>query len=414
MRNFILTFLLGFITVASMAQMKNGYNIAHMFQPFPNHTINSEAIQLFDRLEPDIMRFPGGSIANKYHYYKPGYGWSKPDMKRKENYIVEFVRVMKAMKKQPDVIFVMNLFDHFKGANEANLIKENMDALKYLLDNGMNVIAVELGNEFYLYNEIIGLPGITHNPEANNIDLIEIGQEDNTQNNGNNNPKDNNGGNGNQANQNNESILIKWLRMLTGKGKSNSQFAAGKAVNNNRLQKYLRLAKIYDTKINTQYPRIKTGAPIGNFKNKKHTEYNNFVLKNFGFVDAFVPHSYGSYNKNCKDNKCVKEGLDWSIRAVVEPKLKYIRDNTNKEIWVTEWNALKFGHWGDEGAWLRNGEVHKEYTIKFIKLFEKYGVTISNFHKLTGPMTGSAYNAIDVDKGKCHPTPIYDVLVEHY
>jgi hypothetical protein len=379
----------------------NGYNIAHAFQPFPNHKINAEAITLFDQLSPDVLRFPGGTIANKYHFSKPGYGWSSADMKRSENYIVDFVKLVKTLKKEPKVIYVYNMFDHFKGANEAELIKENFDALQYLINNGVNVVAVELGNEFYLYNEIIGTPGqTTFNPEDNNMEEIETGgaQKPNTA------PK-------------NENILIRWLRMLTGQKKPTSTPNTG-TTNNERLTKYARLAKIYHDKTKKINPNIKTGVPLGNFKNNKHTEYNEYILSPaFAFADAYVVHFYGAFDKNCKegDLNCVRSGLDWTIKSTIEPRLKYLKENTKKEIWVTEWNAIKFGHWGDESSWARNTSIHVEYTKKFIDLYNQYGVTISTFHKLVGPSEDAAYNAIDVtSSGKCITTPIFEVLKKHY
>jgi hypothetical protein len=385
----------------------NGYNIAHVFHPFPNHKINAEAMALFDQLAPDILRFPGGTIANKYHYSKPGYGFSSADLKRSENYIVDFVKLVKGLKTQPKVIYVYNMFDHFKGANEAELIKENFDALQYLINNGVNVVAVELGNEFYLYNEIIGTPGqTTFNPEDNNKEEIETG--------------------GNQQKPNttapkNENILIRWLRMLTGyKGGSNNITSSNESgvTDNDRLTKYARLAKIYHDKTKKIDPKIKTGIPLGNFKNNKHTEYNEFILSPaFNFVNAYVVHFYGAFDKDCKegDLNCVRAGLDWTIKATIEPRLQFLKEKTNKEIWVTEWNAIKFGHYGDESSWARNTSVHVEYTKKMIDLFKQYGVTISTFHKLVGPTEDAAYNAIDVtSSGKCITTPIFDILKKHF
>ena len=189
-----------------------------------------------------------------------------------------------------------------------------------------------------------------------------------------------------------------------------------KTANSDKFEKFERLAKIYTDKIHAVDPSIKTGIPLGNFQNKKHTEYNTFVLDHFDFVDAYVVHFYGSFSKDCKqgDLECVKKGLDWSIRTSVVPRLKYLKEKTNKEIWVTEWNAIKFGHWGDEQSWARNTSVHLEYIKKYIDIFDEYGVTISNFHKLAGHMENAAYNAIDVDEGKCYPTPVFDVLKKYY
>jgi hypothetical protein len=111
----------------------------------------------------------------------------------------------------------------------------------------------------------------------------------------------------------------------------------------------------------------------------------------------------------------VRAGLDWTIKATIEPRLQFLKEKTNKEIWVTEWNAIKFGHYGDESSWARNTSVHVEYTKKMIDLFKQYGVTISTFHKLVGPTEDAAYNAIDVtSSGKCITTPIFDILKKHF
>lgn len=377
-------------------ELLSGYNTAHIFQQFPDHRVNAEAIQLFDALDPDVLRFPGGTIGNKYHFYNPGYGWSKADMRRSQNYIVEFVRLVKAMRSSPDVIFVMNLFEHYSGADEEALIRENLDALQYLVDNGLHVIAVELGNEFYLYQEIVGLPGqVTYNPEDNNdVEFPDSGD----------------------APEKKENLLQRWLRILTGKftGKSKSNTSASAAVPA-KFAQYEALCRRYTEGIAAIDPSIKTGAPLGNPKNKKHTAWNNFVLDRIDFVDAYVCHFYGVYNKKCGDNDfdCVRKSLDWYLKTQLVPALEIVEDS-GKEAWVTEWNGLKFGHYGDENPWLRNSAVHQEYTRRFIELFKENGVTISNFHKIAGPMEGASYNAIDVDNGRCRTTPIYDVLLEHY
>jgi hypothetical protein len=406
MKQSIITVILAFSAISfslSAQEHLKGYNVAHVFHQFPGHKVNAEGIRLFDALEPDVLRFPGGTIANKYHYYKPGYGWSKADQKRRENYIVEFVRLVRAMKTRPDVVFVMNLFEHFTGADEETLIRENMDALSYLLDNGMNVAAVELGNEFYLYQEIVGLPGqVTYNPEDfNEIDHTE----------------ENNGASEEKDAPRQENWLKRWLRMLTGSSNGGAKKAETKAPASEvpaQFALYERLCREYAKRIKDIDPSIKLGVPLGNLKNKKHTAWNNFVLDRFEYVDAYVCHFYGSFKQACgRDEACIRKSLNWYLNNQVIPRLERVAA-TGKECWVTEWNALKFGHYGDEGAWIRNSAIHQDYTRKFIELFDTYGVTLSNFHKISGPVEGAAYNAIDVDQGQCYPTAIYDVLMEHY
>lgn len=385
-----ISLLLLSLAANGQSQHLKGYNTAHIFLQFPDRDINDEALELYDALSPDILRFPGGTLANKYRFWKGGYGFARMDLNREENYIESFVRLVRKLETEPKVVYVMNLFEHFTGADEQLLIQENMEALQFLLDRDIDVVAVELGNEFYLYNEIVGFPGqVTYNPEKNN-EIREPGQK------------------------------LPWYKAfwqwLTGSsGVAPSEGSATDTKIPKKFALYERLVQDYSSRIRAIAPEIKLGVPLGNLANQKHKAYNNFILDRMTDVDAYVCHFYGSFNsKKCgKDEACIRQSLNWYVKHQLEDRLAKVRD-TGKECWVTEWNALKFGHYGDQNAWIRNSQIHQDYTVRFIELFDQYDVTISTFHKISGPSEVAAYNAIDVDRGQCYPTAIYDVLKEHY
>ena len=128
---------------------------------------------ILDEIAPNLLRFPSGTISNFYHYYDPGYGidikelpdqvaykQSEKDKDYTKNFIIPFAETARATKSE--VLYVVNLRSHFfpidfKGYELDTeterfkyLFKENMDAIQYLLDNNVNIVGIELGNENYL------------------------------------------------------------------------------------------------------------------------------------------------------------------------------------------------------------------------------------------------------------------------
>lgn len=102
-------------------------------------------------LRPKVFRFPGGTIGNYYHPDGIGYGMKKEET---GNTLADLV------KAQP--LFSQNAIHHFadlcRMANSkvvyvANMLTGNIPemlwALEYFKKAGIEVVAVELGNEFY-------------------------------------------------------------------------------------------------------------------------------------------------------------------------------------------------------------------------------------------------------------------------
>lgn len=102
-------------------------------------------------LSPKVLRFPGGTIGNYYHPDGIGYGMKKEET---GNTLSDLV------KAQP--LFKQNAIHHFadlcrmsgsKVIYVANMLTGNTNEMIWVLDYfkkaGIEVIAVELGNEFY-------------------------------------------------------------------------------------------------------------------------------------------------------------------------------------------------------------------------------------------------------------------------
>ncbi|MCO5230785.1 MAG: hypothetical protein M9958_06480 [Chitinophagales bacterium] len=103
-------------------------------------------------LRPKALRFPGGTLANYYHPDGKGYGFRQEDVKGgfpeitramalfDKNAIYHFTTVCKMANSQ--VVYVANLM--------TGTVDETLWALDYFKSQNIQVIGVELGNEFYL------------------------------------------------------------------------------------------------------------------------------------------------------------------------------------------------------------------------------------------------------------------------
>ncbi len=144
-------FFLLFIVVSLLtkAQVK-GYNNPWFFGNFSatNYYPSVSVLNQIKALNPKVLRFPGGNIANGYDVTKPGYGYPK---ETGDNYIYNQVRLSKDIGAQ--TAFVANLYTALVDPdNEAYWIQNIVTAVKIL-----NPKYVELGNEIPIYSEITGV-----------------------------------------------------------------------------------------------------------------------------------------------------------------------------------------------------------------------------------------------------------------
>jgi hypothetical protein len=139
-----------------------GFNTAALYFHFSNETQGEDLIR---ELSPKVLRFPGGTTANFYHFDKPGYGYQKSEAEsvkgtnaygnmvssakrdledsrangRTENYATDFVQLAK--RTGASVLIVTN---HLHSDFE-----ENLRMVEFFIASGVPIAGVELGNEYY-------------------------------------------------------------------------------------------------------------------------------------------------------------------------------------------------------------------------------------------------------------------------
>jgi hypothetical protein len=113
---------------------------------------DSGYVQLLRALHPASLRFPGGTVANYYHPNLPVYGYKLGEIppslgvlymeqsKRKENILYNYIRLCKLVGAK--AVFCANVFT---GTQE-----ETLFVIGELKKNNIDILGVELGNEFCL------------------------------------------------------------------------------------------------------------------------------------------------------------------------------------------------------------------------------------------------------------------------
>jgi hypothetical protein len=347
MRNFLM--ICGFIFLSGFqlaTQPLRGFNTNAFLYNFPRQEFTQAYIDTLSKLNPDVLRFPGGTIANKYHFSKTGYGQnSNFDKKTSQNYIVEFVRLVKAMEHPPKVLFVINMFEHFYKPSKSDweLIVENLAAILYLKKSGVEIAGIELGNEFYIYPVIRGWD-------------IKLPQD-----------------------------MAEKLQKEKGDDWWPSTY-----------KKYNRLAQLYQKAIKKIDPKLKTGIPMGSSLNKNHKRWNAFALK-MNFSDAYVQHWYGQLSE-ANDEKQALESYAHFAHRVNENVLNLKK--TGKEIWITEWNGIDFGFDNKRNLHWRQTTLHRELNIRTQNMWNDLMVDMTIYHRISSGKEGDTYNLMNVDKGQ--------------
>lgn len=116
-----------------------------------NVTFHKDCSSILEALDPEVLRWPGGITAQYYHFDGTGYGFNPASVKGTEydgNALklqaaldINFIELFAEMARGRKVVFVANLLD--------GNYEENMRAVRYLEEQGADVIGIELGNEFY-------------------------------------------------------------------------------------------------------------------------------------------------------------------------------------------------------------------------------------------------------------------------
>jgi hypothetical protein len=286
-------------------------------------SVNPEFRHYFDLLQSktNILRFPGGEIANFYHLGKldpsgcftdtKGYGVSDMEIisrknpnafaKEKKDYTRTnrnaIFDLIELCKEYPDIeiVYVMNLTTHFINRYKTNKafwldyyvsfdnwediladpdfdikMQENFNAIRLLQSHGIKVRAIELGNELYM-NDYSATLSINDSKE-------EMGEY---------------------------------------------------------LVKYTNLVKLYSDSIRQIFPDIPMGVPYSD-RNTVFERSWNRQLKTIGsYFDAYVLHDYYTGRETHSRHEHCNQKLEERITRMIN-----FMEDDSKKIWITEWNLL--------------------------------------------------------------------------
>jgi hypothetical protein len=341
------------IGIESEALPLRGFSTNAFLYDFPKQQFNAAYVKEVQVLQPEILRFPGGTIANKYHFLKSGYGQNSVyDQKIQFNYIEELIRLVKSLSPQPKVLYVVNIFEHFQGGDDDwALLVENLAAISYLQKSGVEVYGVELGNELMIYQAF-------------------------------------------------QDWQTGWMQKMSGWKTTDKGWYMGP-----KAYRYYTLCRIYDKAIEKLNPAIKIGIPLGSNYNKKHKPWNAAVQQ-FDFADAFIYHFYGNTEKQ-ENEVLAAEAIDEYLKRASK-QIVGTQVLTGKKIWITEWNGINFGFRSNQNVQWKQTVFHQRCNEKFQTLFNDLDVEVSTYHRISGSKEGDTYNLINVKNGKVTLTPNFE------
>lgn len=226
-----------------------GYNMPWLFNNFRQSgyyapPMVAEKIAI---LNPQVLRYPGGTLANYHDSTKPGYGFE--DTQATENYLS---RLSYLLGQLPDVkiSYVVNVYQPLVNGN-----------INYWLDNMLNVLTkipqiayCEIGNEINISGEYMG-----------------VGDKP---------------------------------RLFQSLSKFN-------AIVESKANNYLQVSDVFIKAIKAHNPNIKIGLPMGNFEdaNPRNKQWNK-TLRTYGMHDAEIFHLYFTdrtyLDIKANFDKCVK------------------------------------------------------------------------------------------------------------
>lgn len=357
----------------------------------------------------DLLRFPGGTVANYYRFKNQGYGivrtevesvnnnyicyggnsfWCNyKDQFATRNYIYDFIELAEykfnQTGKKTDVLYVLNLllhwvynfneFDYMPNINsiadlnqaviDGNIsedfkerILDNIDAISLLKDNAyINITGIELGNELYFYQEITSFTVALNSNIGFNFD-------------------------------NSYNTLYP------------------------RMEKMKELIKMYKRLLSDIDSNFKYGFPVGGISHANtSTNINkvwNAVTRDLIMdeVDAIIPHAYMKVNSADANPNNIMDDENGSLRSIRRAMEEYINERfdktmrnydnffsvaeSSKKMWLTEWNiGIAGGNttiWDEWSNMMLNGIFLDQIGQRIVNQ-EYYSNLISQsiFHTLT-------------------------------
>ena len=323
-----------------------GFNTSNTFTYCDvNDTSFTNKVQ---KIKPNVLRFPGGTISNFYHYDEKAYGldiseisdWNVPKFTKRyhglikeqkkrnhnHNYIEDFISLAK--KNNSKVVLVANIISS-KDDDIINMIKR-------LKSENIEILGVELGSE---------LSNRAYKKHIKSVD------------------------------------------------------------------DYIQLAQKYSEIIKKEYPEIKVGVVAAPIKDKipsRLLNWNHQLSKEI-FYDAIIHHSYlkvidgdddyGLMTREDKVSSTKKVQFDLYKKRIktyfntgfVKEMIKY-NEIFEKEIWITEWNLQMSKTTGNT---LLQSLFVSQYLLELLSNPDLQNISIATYHNLAGrDISGSVFKGI--------------------
>ena len=288
------------------------------------------------KINPQVLRFPGGAVGNFYHFNKNGYGF---DFKEIEQYDGgRFVERSKALvraniKKGHTHDYIDDFINLAKLTNAklvlvANMFVDNDDIIKMISkmkSHNLEIIGVELGSE--LSNRTFYLNGYT-------------------------------------------------------------------------IDEYIEDARDCSDKIKKYYPELRTAivaAPLHDNATHRHSVWNK-KLSEMDFYDDIIVHSYAKVVKGKKEYgqmltvESEGDSQEEAFEIYKERTLKFLNTDFpneiakynkifNKPIWITEWN-LQISK--TTGNTLLQSLFVAQYFLELMSNPDLQNVTLTTYHNMGG------------------------------
>jgi hypothetical protein len=323
-----------------------GFNTSNTFTYCDvNDTSFTNKVQ---KIKPNVLRFPGGTISNFYHYDEKAYGldiseisdWNVPKFTKRynglikeqkkrnhnHNYIEDFILLAK--KNNSKVVLVANIIS----SEDDDII--NM--IKRFKSENIEILGVELGSEL-------------------------------------------------------------------------SNRAYKKYINS--VDDYIHLAQKYSNIIKKEYPEIKVGVVAAPIKYNMPSRLLNWnqKLSEETFYDAIIHHSYlkvidgdddyGLMTREDEVSSTKKAQFDLYKKRIktyfntgfVKEMIKY-NEIFEKEIWITEWNLQMSKTTGNT---LLQSLFVSQYLLELLSNPDLQNISIATYHNLAGrDISGSVFKGI--------------------
>lgn len=313
-----------------------GFSTAAMY--WQMNATSDTFLNAVSELKPRLLRFPGGTLGEFYHWNKPGYGLDYEEVKqhnvsyaeslkaqnayeakRGARYVDEFVTLAKRL--DCDVIVCANML--------TGSVDEMTSLLNYLKQNGVNVPAVELGNEIYL-------------------------------------PK-----------------LQKFYKTPKSYIDACKPYAAA-------LRQQFPNIKIGVTA--APYMKI-SDEPGENDKISDYYKSFNDALAKENFYDAYIVHYYFPFECASVSDNCSLQRLNDIMNNQLPKSYAYYTKlfGTNRKQWITEWNIATASTKGKYGNTALQALFIQEFYHKLNELNAQYNnvVNMATYQTLAGNVIGS-------------------------